>query len=575
MDRQIHQKGVVHMDRTITLIHDQRSIRVPAGSKVETIVKTHMRWTSGDEHYADNPVVALRTNNEILPFGARITVDATIEPVRLFSDLGKRMYRHTLSYLLAYASDRLFPLRRLVIGHALGDGFYFTFDGHYGLAKEDIESLAKEMRTIARENFPIELERLSYNAALSYFHQKGYVATELLLSYRNDPTMHLYRCNEFLDIAYEPLLPGTGLLDVWELRPYGERGMLLRFPLSSDFLHLAQFKDNPLLFSIFREYKVWGNLLKVDCLGTMNRICGSSEIHTFIRMNEDLQHRKISHIADMVSSSGAVKVVFIAGPSSSGKTTFSIRLAIQLRLLGYNPIQISLDNYYRPKTEAPRDADGKADLEALEALDLELFRNNLNALYAGEEVDLPRFEFKGNGRRYFEGKPISLRNNTILVIEGIHGLNPNLIPGIERATTFKIYISALTQLNLDDHNRISTTDNRILRRIVRDNRTRSTSAQQTLEMWPSVERGETQHIFPFQNQADIMINSALDYELAVLKPYAEPLLRTVRPDAYDAYPVARRLLKFLENVYPIPADLVPSDSLLREFIGNSEFHAEC
>jgi len=277
----------------------------------------------------------------------------------------------------------------------------------------------------------------------------------------------------------------------------------------------------------------------------------------------------------MISQRGTVKVVFIAGPSSSGKTTFSIRLAIQLRLLGYNPIQISLDNYYRPKSEAPKDAEGKPDLEVLEALDLTLFRNNLGALYAGEEVDLPRFDFKGDGRRYFEGKPISLKDNTILVIEGIHGLNPNLVPNIDRSTTFKIYISALTQLNLDDHNRISTTDNRILRRIVRDNRTRSTSAQRTLEMWPSVERGETQHIFPYQNQADTMINSALDYELAVLKPYAEPLLRTVKPEAYAEYPVSRRLLKFLENVYPIPADLVPSDSLLREFIGGSEFHSEC
>jgi uridine kinase len=268
-------------------------------------------------------------------------------------------------------------------------------------------------------------------------------------------------------------------------------------------------------------------------------------------------------------------VVFISGPSSSGKTTFAIRLAIQLRLLGFNPIQISLDNYYRPKDQVPLDEEGKPDLETLDALDLDLFQDNLNALYAGEDVDLPKFSFKGKGERYYEHKPISLKNNTILVIEGIHGLNPRLIPGVDRKTTFKIYISALTQLNLDDHNRISTTDNRILRRIVRDNRTRSTTAQMTLEMWPSVERGETQHIFPYQNEADIMINSALEYELPVLKPYVEPLLKTVKPEAREAYPTARRLLSFLENVYPIPADLVPSDSLLREFIGGSEFHQEC
>lgn len=563
------------MERTVTLRYQNRSLRIASGTKVEHIVGDHLKLAESFARYEDNPVVALRMNNEILPFGARVSIDATIEPVRLFSDLGKRMYRHTLSYVLAYASDRLFPSRRLVIGHALGDGFYFNFDGQYALSNEDVVALDREMRELVDANIPIELETFAYDSALSYFHQKGYVATELLLTYRNDPKLHLYRCDNFLDIAYEPLLPRTGLLDVWELRPYGERGMLLRFPLSADFLHLAKFKDNPLLFSIFREYKLWGSLLKVDCLGTMNNICGSGDIHTFIRMNEDLQHRKISDIADAISDRGTIKVVFIAGPSSSGKTTFSIRLAIQLRLLGFNPIQISLDNYYRPKSQAPRDAEGKPDLEVLEALDLELFRSNLNALYAGEEVDLPRFDFKDDGKRYYTGKPISLKDNTILVIEGIHGLNPNLIPGIDRNTTYKIYISALTQLNLDDHNRISTTDNRILRRIVRDNRTRSTSAQRTLEMWPSVERGETLHIFPFQNQADTMINSALDYELAVLKPYAEPLLRTVKPTAYDEYPVARRLLKFLENVYPIPSNLVPSDSLLREFIGGSEFHSEC
>ena len=563
------------MERFVTLRLGSRSIRIPAGMRVENIITKQLALNKDSLVYADNPVIALRMNNEILSFGARISVDSIIEPVRMFSDIGKRMYRHTLSFLLAYASESLFPDRRLVIGHSLGDGFYFNFDEQYSLAEEDVDALAIKMRALATADIPIQQETVSYCAAVEHFQKKGYLATEMLLSYCNDPTLELYRCGEFLDISYEPLLPTTQLLDIWELRPYGERGMLLRYPLSADFLHLAQFKDNPLLFSIFREYKLWGKILKVDCLGAMNSICGSPEIFTFIRMNEDLQHRKISKIADMISQKETVKVVFIAGPSSSGKTTFSIRLAIQLRLLGFNPIQISLDNYYLPKTEAPLDTEGKPDLEILEALDLNLFRKNLSSLYAGEEVDLPRFEFKDNGRRYFEGKPINLKENTILVIEGIHGLNPDLIPMIDKETTFKIYISALTQLNLDDHNRISTTDNRILRRIVRDNRTRNTSAQMTLEMWPSVERGETHHIFPFQNQADVMINSALEYELAVLKPYAEPLLKTVKPEAYEAYPTARRLLTFLENVYPIPADMVPSDSLLREFIGGSEFHLEC
>jgi uridine kinase len=561
------------MNRLITLTYDSTAYQVPAGITVRSFLCGPLKIPTESLSYGDNPVVALRMNNEILPYSARLETDAEVMPERLFSDIGKRIYRHTLSFLLAYVSHELFIDRHLVIGHSLGDGLYFNFDGQFALDTKDVDLLREKLIEAVEADLPIEQEPIAYCAARDYFHQRGFHSTELLLSYRNDPTLSIYRCGEYRDISYEALAPSTSIMGVWELRPYGERGMLLRYPLSRDILHIAEFRDNPLLFSVFREYKLWGNILNVKSLGDMNRICGSSEIFTFIRMNEDLQHRKISQIADMVAEKGTVKVVFIAGPSSSGKTTFAKRLCIQLRLLGYNPVQISLDNYYRSKSDAPRDSDGKPDLEALDALDLEVFRSNLSDLYAGNAVDLPKFDFSGNGRRYYENKPLSLKGSTILVLEGIHGLNPQLIPKLDRRTTFKIYISALTQLNLDDHNRISTTDNRIIRRIVRDHRTRSTSAQQTLEMWPSVERGETLHIFPYQNQADVMINSALDYEMAVLKPYVEPLLKTVKPEAHDAYPMARRLLGFLDNVYPIPADLVPRDSILREFVGGSEFEA--
>ena len=563
------------MERTITITYMEQRIEVPSGITAGTLLTEILKVTAPKPLYENNPIIAVRMNNEILPFSAKLNVDATIVPVHMFSDIGKRIYRHTLSYLLAYASEILFPDRRLVIGHALGDGFYFNYDGKYSLNKNDVTLLTEKLKELIEADLPITLEVHSYQGSREHFIKKGYLGTALLLDYTNDAEVELYRCQDFLDITYEPLLSSTALLKVWQLRPYGERGMLLRYPLSADFLTLSPFRDNPLLFSIFHEYKLWGSILKVNSLGAMNQICGSKDIRTFIRMNEDLQHRKISDTADMISDKGGVKVVLIAGPSSSGKTTFSYRLAIQLRLLGFNPIQISLDNYYLSKDLAPKDLDGKPDLEALEALDLELFRDNLEELYGGKEVDLPSFDFKNGGQRYFKGEKISLAQNTILVIEGIHALNPTLLPALDSKTFFKIYISALTQLNLDDHNRISTTDNRILRRIVRDNRTRSTTAQMTLEMWPSVERGETRHIFPYQNHADIMVNSALEYELAVLKPYAEPLLKTVKPDAYEAYPTARRLLRFLENVYPIPSDLVPSDSLLREFIGGSEFRLEC
>jgi len=555
--------------RTPTATHHPRQ-----GIRVDTFLTEYLGVPTRKFTYADNPVVALRVNNDLLPFSARIDINAEVKPQKLFSDLGKRMYRHTLSFLLGCASHLLFPERNLVIGHSLGDGYYFNYTDQYSLAAEDIAALTKKMASLIKANLPISLETLSYREAIDYFHNEGFLATEQLLAYRNDPTITLYRCGDYLDISYEPLLPSTALLQIWELRPYGDRGLLLRYPRSNQaFLTLDEFHDNPLLFSVFREYKLWGNILNVRCLGNMNDICGTTQISTFIRMNEDLQHRKISQTADMISQRGNVKFVFIAGPSSSGKTTFSKRLSIQLRLLGYQPISISLDNYYKSRQDIPLDSDGKPDLEALEALDCDLFQQNLADLYAGKEVDLPRFDFKNNGKRFFDNTPIRFTGNTILVIEGIHGLNPRLIPNIDHKTTFNIYISALTQLNLDDHNRISTTDNRILRRIVRDHRTRGTTAQATLEMWPSVERGENLHIFPYQNLADVMINSALEYELAVLKPYAEPLLKTVKPEAFNAYPMARRLLEFLENVYPLPSNLVPSDSLIREFIGGSEFGA--
>ncbi len=559
-------------EHIINLAYEGRTYKVVQGTTVEQFLSLHARDERVELPYAEDPVIAVQLNNEVMSIGESFLVDGIVEPVRMFSSLGKRMYRHTISFLLTYASQLLHPERRLIIGHSLGNGFYFSYEGIDDVREEEVSLLREKMESLVREDLPIRLYLVAYRQAVDYFERMGFSATKNLLSYRNDPSIPLYACNDFMDISFEPILPRSSLCPLWDLRAYGEKGMLLRYPLSSAFTEMPPFRDNPLLFSIFRESKEWGSILNVDCLGAMNDICGSQQIRTFIRMNENLQHRKIASIADRIAEKGSVKVIFVAGPSSSGKTTFTMRLALQMKMLGYHPIQISLDNYYRSKDKAPKDENGEADLEALEALDLELFRENIRDLYQGKEVTPPRFEFSGKGTRHFDLPPIALEGNTVLLIEGIHGLNPNLVPGIDSSTTFKIYISALTQLNLDDHNRISTTDNRILRRIVRDNRYRGTSAQMTLEMWPSVERGESRHIFPYQNKADVMINSALEYELAVLKPFAEPLLKTVKPEAKEAYSTSRRLLAFLENVYPISPTLVPSESLLREFIGGSEFH---
>lgn len=520
--------------------------------------------------YQDNPVIGALVNNDLQPVTARLEADCTLEPIRIFSDLGKRMYRHSICYLLGCAVSGLYPDRRLVIGHSLGDGYYYSFDDQYLLASEDIDQIAKVMRELAASNLPIEQIQVPYQQALDYFHQRKFQETEALLAYQNEPTISLYQLNGYWDVTYEPLVHTTSVLTAWELRPYGDRGMLLRYPRSFDFTQLDTWKDNPLLFSVFKEYKEWGRILEVGSLGQLNQVCASGQIQSFIRMAEALQAKKIAQIADKIIAGSNVRVVFIAGPSSSGKTTFAQKLCIQLQVMGIRPIKISLDNYYLTREQVPVDAYGEKDYEALEALDTAQFQQDLHDLYDGLPVDLPCFDFKQN-RRYYTEQPVQLDRHSILVIEGIHGLNPALVPQIDPETTFRIYISALTQLNLDDHNRISTTDNRILRRIVRDNRTRGVTAETTLTMWPSVQRGENLHIFPYQNNADVMLNSALDYELSVLAPFAQPLLKTVKPSSSKAYPLARRLLAFLENVYPIPESIVPRDSLLREFIGGSEF----
>ena len=464
----------------------------------------------------------------------------------------------------------LYPSRRLVIGHSLGDGYYFSFDDDLPLNNADIKAIDKALHSLVEQNLPIEEVLLPYEKALAYFENNHHEQTAALLSTRNDPKVSLYRLQGYMDVSYEPLLSKTGLMQVWELKPYQERGMLLRYPRSHNVIGLDPFVDNPLLFSIYREYKAWGSILNVQSLGQLNQMGNQNTVESFIRLAEALQQKKIASIADQIHLHSSVKAVLVAGPSSSGKTTFAHKLSIQLQVLGKKTIKISLDNYYLPPDHAPKDEEGKPDLEALEALDVARFQEDLANLFAKKEVHLPIYDFKTLTRTY-EEQPVQLDKRTILIIEGIHGMNPKLTASLDKELLFRVYVSALTQMNLDDHNRLSTTDNRIIRRMIRDNRTRGANATATLNMWPSVERGENKYIFPYQNNANVMINSALDYELGVLTTYAQPLLKMVKPSAGAAYETARRLLRFLEHVNPIPDTLVPEDSLLREFIGGSEF----
>ncbi len=546
-------------------------IRLPSGEKKRYGQSTTTKDIIKDFNHLDqaDPIVAVRLNNEIVSLSYPIPVSGQAEPVTLNCVDGTILYKRTLCFLLAIAAKQLFPKRRLVIGHSLGAGYYYHFDGYDKIESKDLEKLSERIRQIVRGNHHIEHIAISFEEALEYFNRNDQPDTALFLKYQSKSKFLMYRCGEYMDLAHGPLLSRTGLLKTFEICNYPP-GFLLRFPIHAGDTTIPPFQKNQVLFSIYQEYKSWGKILNMNCLGHLNQLVMQGNVREFVQVAEALHDKKIASIADSICEKrDIIKLVLIAGPSSSGKTTFSKKLAIQLRVLGRNPVTISLDNYFLPRDQTPLDADGKPDFERLEAIDIPQLNTDLKRLLDGEKVEIPSYSFI-TGKRKDSGMVFELPSRSVLILEGIHGLNDRLTPGIEREQKFKIYVSALTQLNLDDHNRISTTDNRLIRRMVRDFQFRGHSALDTLKMWSSVERGEDKYIFPFQNSADVAFNSALDYELAVLKSYAEPLLRTVKPDVRE-YSEATRLLSFLESFLPIKPTLVPALSILREFIGESEF----
>jgi uridine kinase len=528
-----------------------------------------------DEQNTQAPVIAALIDNELVSLTYKLKFNASFAPVRLDSPLGIAAYKRSLCFLLTIAAREVFPERTLVIGHSLGDGYFYSFTDLEKVSDADLALLEARMRDLAARNLPIERTVISYTEAREYFEFHGQAATALLLEFRNENKIAVTRCGEFMDLAHSPLVPFTGVLDVFQLYRYGT-GFVLRFPekpgadRGDDGARFAPFQGSSQLYSVYHEYKNWGKVLGVASVGQLNRISAGKGVKDFIYVAEALHNKKIARIADSIYERGkSVKVILIAGPSSSGKTTFTKKLAIELTVHGYTPVMLSLDDYFVPREQTPRDADGNYDFEVLEAIDVELLNQHLLRLFQGEEVQIPVFDFKTGGRRE-SGKKLILPENGILLIEGIHGLNDRLTPRVPAASKFKVYVSALTQLNLDEHNRVSTTINRLIRRMVRDHQFRGHSALRTLTMWPSVRRGEDKNIFPFQDSADACFNSALDYELGVLKSIAEPLLHTVKPGA-EPYHEALRLLSFLEYFIPIPVKYVPPASLLREFVGDSDF----
>ena len=515
-------------------------------------------------------LAAAKANDEILPLSTRLEVNTRLVPVLLESPEGVAIYRYSLAFLLAIAARELFPERRLYIGHSLGHSFYYTFLEGKVPKKKEVEKLQQRMMELVKEDLPIVCHYMAYAEAMETFTKNHQEDTALLLNERSESKVRVNECAGFIDLYISPLVSRTGLLEAFELMPY-EEGFLLRFPASNSGKEVAPFEDNPKIFAVYNEYKKWGRIVEVHSVGRLNHLVSNRTIHDYIRIAEAFQEKKLGEIADQIyKRKDDVRTVLIAGPSSAGKTTSAKRLSLALKVMGIEPIAISLDDYYMGTDKTPLDEKGQPDFECLEALDVPYLNQHLLALLAGEEISLPVYDFKTGRRKEEGGRKIRLERRTMLIIEGIHGLNDALTPSIEKKTKFKLYVSALTQLNLDDHNRIPTSDNRLLRRMVRDYQFRGAGATRTLNMWPSVQRGERKHIFPFQNSADVAFNTALDYELAVLKFYAEPLLHSVKPGMKE-YSEAARLISFLENFAPIPPQYVPGTSILREFIGESEF----
>ena len=521
------------------------------------------------DHDSDDPVVAALLNGEALDLSAALEVGGTLAPIRLGSDAGIRCYRQSLCFLLAHAVIRVDASLRLVVGHSLGNGYYYTF-ADAPAEQSILDRVAAEMESIVSADRQITRTILSHRDAVHYFSAHGMDETVSLLRHRNDPRVCVHSCDGFLDVSHGPLVPRTGFLSRFALQKL-DTGFVLRYPPHATPHELGEYRHSPVLYATYQEYKEWGRILGVTSAGRLNQTVVDGTVSSFVRVNEALHEKKIADIAAQIrNKSDCVRVVLIAGPSSSGKTTFTKKLALQLSAQGLRPILLSVDNYFVDRDRTPRDDDGEYDFESLRAIDVDLLNEHLIDILAGRKTDIPRYDFK-SGSRTFRGDSITLCDTGVLLVEGIHCLNDALTERIPREQKFKVYISALTQLNLDDRNRISTTDNRLIRRMVRDHQFRGHSAETTLLMWPSVRRGERRSIFPLQDTADVAFNSALDYELGVLRTHAEPLLRRVIPDS-AAYPEARRVIAFLDNFTNIPDKYVPEYSILREFIGDSGFH---
>ncbi len=518
-----------------------------------------------------SPIVAALVDYQIHDLHYVPQTNSYLQFIDLSSEDGVRFYARSLSFVLIRAATELFPDCRIRIEHSLSKGLYGEIDFADGrsLTQQDLQLISSRMEEIIAADEPIIKTTIPLTEAIELFQKAGQLDKVRLFKYRKGPNVHIYRLGDYNDYFYGYLVPSTGYLQKFELRYYLP-GFILRYPAKEEPGVIPPYREQRKLAKIFYEFEKWAKILEVNDVGTLNNRIAARRGAELIRIAEALQEKKIAQIADQIAAERErIRVILIAGPSSSGKTTFAQRLMVQLRVNGLKPVAVSIDDYFIDRAKTPLGPDGLPDYECLEAINVALFNEHLTALINGLPVTLPYYNFQ-KGISEWRDSFLQISPDQPIIIEGIHGLNNRLTATIPKSHKFRIYCSALTQLNIDNHNRLPTTDNRILRRIVRDNQFRGHDAKQTIGMWPMVRRGEEANIFPFQEEADVMFNSALIYELAVLKHYAEPLLSAISDDCPE-YPEAKRLLKFLSYFLPLEDKEIPLNSILREFIGCSCF----
>lgn len=562
----------------VFLVNDGKRYEVPFLKRLGDFSNEVCKTVKDEKTGVEYPVLAALVDHKLKELDYRLSMSHEVEFIGYNHPDGRRTYLRSLCFVLQNAVRELFPDKVLIIDHSLPSGLYCNIcnvelreDGRrvpVRLNDTDLAAIKKRMHEIVDADMPFIKKKMEASAAEALFEKNNQPDKAELQKSLGKFICSVYFLDGQVDTFHGPLLPSTGYLKVFDLLPFAN-GFCLQFPSEGDFSKVIPVKTQSKIAATLAAYSDWCSIVRVNGIGTLNRAITEGNAVRLINLSEALHERKYAAIADQIfARRDKVKAVFIAGPSSSGKTSSSLRLALQCRVLGMVPKVIELDNYFVDREHTPKDSDGNYDFEALEAMDLKLLNSQLNDLFAGKEVELPKFDFK-EGRSVPSGKRISLGDKEILIMEGIHALDPAMVPDVDNSRIFRVYASALTSLNIDENNNISTSDNRLLRRMVRDNRVRGITPEETIMRWRSVRRGENRNIFPFQENADASFNSALLYELPMLKYYAEPLLRRIAPSS-PAYTEAIRLLKFLDYIVALSPDeiaAIPPTSIMREFIG--------